>query len=85
MADGSAALIGMLTAVWERLLGRSPVGPDENFFNLGSDSLLAMELVLRIKEASGCELPVALIFEAPTIASLAAAMRKETPWFRQLF
>jgi acetoacetyl-CoA synthetase len=77
VADGSAALIGMLTAVWERLLDRSPLGPDENFFDLGGDSLLAMELVVRIKEASGCELPVALIFEAPTIASLAAAVRKQ--------
>src|SRR5260370_24675140 len=64
----------LLTAIWERLLRRSPIGAHENFFDLGGDSLLAITLFLEISQATGRDLPVTTILEAPTVAELAAGL-----------
>jgi acetoacetyl-CoA synthetase len=77
--------IRLLTAIWERLLRRSPIGADENFFDLGGDSLLAITLFLEIAQATGRELPITTIYEAPTIAELTASLeRHATPQFSPL-
>lgn len=77
--------IRLLTAIWERLLRRSPIGADENFFDLGGDSLLAITLFLEIATATGRDLPITTIYEAPTIAELAASLeRHTTPQFSPL-
>jgi acetoacetyl-CoA synthetase len=74
-----------LTAIWERLLQRSPIGADENFFDLGGDSLLAITLFLEIAKATGRDLPITTIYEAPTIAELAATLERDaTPQFSPL-
>jgi acetoacetyl-CoA synthetase len=78
-ARGGAPLDGgettsLLTAIWERLLQRSPIGADENFFDLGGDSLLAITLFLEIAKATGRDLPITTIYEAPTIAELAGTL-----------
>lgn len=68
----------LLTAIWERQLQRSPIGADENFFDLGGDSLLAITLFLEIAKATGRDLPITTIYEAPTIAELAATLEAES-------
>jgi acetoacetyl-CoA synthetase len=89
-ARGGAPLDGgkttsLLTAIWERLLQRSPIGADENFFDLGGDSLLAITLFLEIAKATGRDLPITTIYEAPTIAELAATLEREAaPQFSPL-
>ena len=60
-----------LTAIWEELLGRSPIGVRDNFFELGGHSLLAVMLVTRAKRALGMEFPLAYVMEQPTIEALA--------------
>ena len=61
-----------LAAVWEELLGISPIGVDDNFFEIGGHSLLATKLVFRIREAIGIELPLQALFdERLTIARMA--------------
>jgi acyl carrier protein len=60
-----------IAAVWESMLGVSPVGMDDAFLELGGDSLLAARLVARLREEFALELPVRLFFEASTVAELA--------------
>jgi thioesterase domain-containing protein len=61
-------MIETLTAIWQRLLQHSPIGPHDNFFDLGGDSSLAVELFNEIAKVSGRELPPVTIYHAPTIA-----------------
>jgi amino acid adenylation domain-containing protein len=72
-----------LAGIWERVLGTKPIGADDNFFDLGGHSLLAVLLVERIEKACGVALTPAVLFEAPTVAELAARLRVQTaasPW-----
>ena len=69
------ALEYQLQKIWEELLGTAPIGIRENFFDLGGHSLLAARLFARIHKLTGCNLPLASLFQSPTIASLAELIR----------
>jgi amino acid adenylation domain-containing protein len=60
-----------LCSIWEKLLGREPIGADDDFFELGGHSLLATQLVSRVQEALSVELPVSRIFQTPVLSELA--------------
>jgi amino acid adenylation domain-containing protein len=57
-------------------LGVERVGVDENFFELGGHSLLAAQAVHQISARVGTMLPIALIFQAPTVRALAALVEQ---------
>jgi amino acid adenylation domain-containing protein len=61
----------MLAELWAEALGREKVGISSDFFKLGGHSLLATQLVVRMSEIFGVELPIVALFAHPTISELA--------------
>jgi thioesterase domain-containing protein/acyl carrier protein len=65
-----------LAAIWKEMLGLQQVSIDDDFFELGGQSLIAMRLFNRIRKEHGVELPLSVLFQAPTIAATAALLRE---------
>ena len=68
-----------LVRIWQKLLGVESIGVDQNYFDLGGDSVLAVHLFAEIEKVFKVKLPLATLFEAPTIQDLAEILRNEAP------
>ena len=68
-------LLELITSQCEGLLGVRPVRGSDNFFELGGHSLLAARLMARIRQATGVNLPLRLLFDTPSLAALAEQVR----------
>jgi thioesterase domain-containing protein len=63
-----------LQQIWQRVFRRSPIGVNEDFFDLGGDAWLAAESLTEINKQFDIDLPATIVCSAPTIAALASAV-----------
>ncbi len=63
-----------LATIWREVLRVGLVGAHDDFFRLGGHSLFATQVVSRVRDAFRIELPIRRLYEAPTLAGLAAAV-----------
>jgi amino acid adenylation domain-containing protein len=68
-----------LLSMWQGLLGITNLCVTDNFFEMGGHSLLMTRMLLEIEAIWDKELPINILFEAPTIRQLAAFLRSEDP------
>ncbi|MGA7437302.1 MAG: amino acid adenylation domain-containing protein [Luteibacter sp.] len=64
----------VMIAIWKGLLGRPSIDRDDDFFELGGNSLLATQLAGRIRDAFGVDVPVGTMLESPTVAGLVSRL-----------
>ncbi|WP_228538976.1 non-ribosomal peptide synthase/polyketide synthase [Nocardia sp. XZ_19_385] len=69
----------LVAATFAAVIGCEQVGLDDDFFALGGNSLLATKLSARLGAALGTQVPVAAVFEASTVAALAAGLAALDP------
>jgi acyl carrier protein len=75
------AVEAVLANIWAEVLKLEKVGIRDNFFYLGGHSLMATQVISRIRNAFSIEVPLRQIFDAPTIAEMAAIIT-ENPFNR---
>jgi len=65
-----------LADIWRHVLGRTRIGPEDDFFELGGDSLLGVAMTGRVRDVFGVHLSIGSLFDYPSLASLATALQE---------
>ena len=63
-----------LAAIFRELVGIDEIGVDDNFFDLGANSLMMVQVVEKIRTELGLKVSLVRLFQFPTLGSLAAAI-----------
>jgi acetoacetyl-CoA synthetase len=71
-------MVDVLIPIWQRVLQLPSIGVEDDFFELGGDSLLALQLFTEIGKACDRELPPVTIYQARTISALASLLEQPT-------
>lgn len=70
------SITDQLTQIWQRVLQLPTIGPEDNFFDIGGDSALAVQLFLEIEQSLGRQFPPVMIYHVPTIATQTALLEQ---------
>ncbi|CAH0133669.1 MULTISPECIES: phosphopantetheine-binding protein [Peribacillus] len=65
-----------LIGFWKEILEHETIGADSNFFDLGGNSLLAMQFIQMVKNNLGVRLPIKVMFEQSTIKELSVLIKQ---------
>jgi enterobactin synthetase component F len=76
MSEVQSEIEGTILRVWREVLGVEDAGPDDDFFDLGGDSLVATRLVARLREELDMAVPLLTIFDNPTVTELALELEQ---------
>ena len=76
--NGNHETSDQLARIWQEILGIDSVSPDQNYFDLGGDSSLAVQMFAEIEKTFKIKLPLATLYEAPTIEELSKILSGET-------
>ena len=66
-----------IAQVWAEVFGREKIGRNANFFELGGNSLLGMDLTELLASRLGVQVPVLVLFQYPTIGEMAGIIADE--------
>ena len=69
------AVADVVRQSWIKHLGVQDVAPEDNFFSLGGDSLIGIQIMAYLRKELGIEIPMAIFFEAPTLQELTDALQ----------
>jgi phthiocerol/phenolphthiocerol synthesis type-I polyketide synthase E len=75
--NGNHETAEQLARIWQEILAVDSISPDQNYFDLGGDSSLAVQMFAQIEKTFQIKLPLATLYEAPTIEELAKIIRGE--------
>lgn len=85
MSSNSSPQTETLSGIWQRVLGRTPLTPADNFFDLGGNLPLACKLFDEITRVLGPELPPTILYDVPTLGALADLLgRPSVPYLPPL-
>ena len=73
----TGALEQQIAAIWEEIAGGGRIGRDDNFFDVGGNSLNALHIINRLKEELELDIPLLGLFEYPTLGTFAAFLQRE--------
>jgi acyl carrier protein len=75
--SGGDEIVERTRRLWATVLGRPEISASDDFFELGGNSLAAIDLVAMVQKEFGVELNVAMLFDYPTLGGLADALRTQ--------
>jgi amino acid adenylation domain-containing protein len=76
LSEPRTAIEELLAQIWRDVLNLENLGTTDNFFELGGHSLLAIQIISRLCEVFSCDIPLRILFEAPTVAGLATKLEE---------
>jgi acyl carrier protein len=74
-ANATAELADRIRAIWEEVLGISPIGDDDDLFDLGGHSLTMTQIIARMRKNLRIDVPLDAFFDDPTVSGVVRAVR----------
>ena len=72
-----------IAAIWENVLGIEGIGIHDNFFDLGGNSLIGLQVIRQMQKALDIQVPAVALFEAPTVSAMARYLRPVGPTLQE--